>query len=96
MKTIPAIPKLRWFIAGLLLVVTLINCADRLTVSVRVGEISRDLHLSELDYSQIVAIFLAAYAVMYRARCSARAAPANELPRGIQSAAIRVFSPDSP
>lgn len=59
------IPKLRWLIAGLLLAVTLINYADRLTVSVLVGEIRRGLDLSEADYSQIVSIFLAAYAVMY-------------------------------
>lgn len=60
-----AIPKLRWLIACLLLAVTLINYADRLTVSVLVGEIRRGLNLSETDYSQIISIFLAAYAVMY-------------------------------
>ncbi len=60
-----AIPKLRWLIAGLLLGVTLINYTDRLTVSVLVGEIRQGLNLSEADYSQIVSIFLAAYAVMY-------------------------------
>jgi MFS transporter, ACS family, hexuronate transporter len=60
-----AIPKLRWFIAGLLLAVTLINYVDRLTVSVLVGEIRQGLNLSETDYAQVISIFLAAYAVMY-------------------------------
>ena len=65
MSSHPTIPKLRWIIAGLLLAVTLINYTDRLTVSVLVGDIRRELHLSEVDYSQIVSLFLVAYAIMY-------------------------------
>ncbi len=65
MTTRFTIPKLRWLIAGLLLAVTMINYADRLTVSVLVGEIRRGLSLSETDYSQIISLFLVAYAVMY-------------------------------
>jgi ACS family hexuronate transporter-like MFS transporter len=57
--------KFRWFIAGMLLVVTLINYTDRLTMSVLVGDIRQSLHLSEIDYSQIVSFFLLAYAAMY-------------------------------
>jgi len=59
------IPRLRWIIAGLLLVVTLINYTDRLTMSVLVHEIRADLHLTEPDYSHIVSLFLVAYAIMY-------------------------------
>lgn len=59
------IPKLRWLIAGLLLVITLINYTDRMTLSVLVGDVRRDLDLSEKDYAQIVSLFLVAYAIMY-------------------------------
>lgn len=59
------IPKLRWVIAGLLLAVTMINYLDRLTMSVLVGDIRQSLHLTENDYSQIVSLFLIAYAIMY-------------------------------
>lgn len=59
------IPKLRWVIAGLLLVVTLINYMDRMTISVLVADIERSLHLTDVDYSQIASFFMVAYAVMY-------------------------------
>lgn len=59
------IPKLRWVIAALLLVVTLINYMDRMTISVLIGSIERSLHLTDEDYSQIGSFFLVAYAVMY-------------------------------
>ena len=60
-----AIPRLRWIIAGLLLAVTMINYTDRLTLSVLIGDVRKDLALSETDYSHLVSLFLAAYAVMY-------------------------------
>lgn len=59
------IPRLRWLIAGLLLVVTLINYTDRMTLSVLIGEVSRDLGLGAGDYGQIVSLFFLAYAIMY-------------------------------
>jgi ACS family hexuronate transporter-like MFS transporter len=60
-----AFPKLRWIIAGLLLVVTLVNYVDRMAISVLVKNISEDFQLDENDYGQIVALFMVAYAVMY-------------------------------
>jgi MFS transporter, ACS family, aldohexuronate transporter len=60
-----AIPKLRWIIAGLLLVVTLINYVDRMAISVLVKNILGDFHLNENDYGQILFFFMIAYAVMY-------------------------------
>jgi MFS transporter, ACS family, hexuronate transporter len=59
------IPKLRWVIAALLLLVTMINYTDRMTLSVLVGAVRKDLGLSETDYSQIVSAFFFAYAIMY-------------------------------
>lgn len=64
-RTQSPIPRLGWIIAGLLLVVTLINYADRSTMAVLVKQIRDSLHLSENDYSQIVSFFLIAYAIMY-------------------------------
>ena len=59
------IPKLSWVIAALLFAITLINYIDRQAMSVLVGQIRDDLHLSEQDYWQIVMLFLIAYAIMY-------------------------------
>ena len=59
------IPNLRWVIAALLLCVTLINYIDRSAISVLVGEIKQTLNLTDADYSQIVSLFLVAYAIMY-------------------------------
>ena len=59
------IPKLRWIIAGLLLVITLINYTDRMTLSVLIGDVSKDLSLGPDDYGQIVSLFFLAYAIMY-------------------------------
>ena len=59
------IPKLRWIIAGLLLVVTLINYTDRMTLSVLKDTVSQSLNLTDKDYGQIVSLFFLAYAIMY-------------------------------
>src|SRR5215469_3720641 len=61
------IPKLRWVIAGLLLVVTLINYMDRLTMPVLVGQIRDGLNINTVDYWQIISLFYVAYAIMYAA-----------------------------
>lgn len=65
MNTRFTLPKLRWIIAGLLLLVTLVNYVDRMAISVLVKNISEDFQLDENDYGQIVALFMIAYAVMY-------------------------------
>lgn len=56
---------LRWIIAGTLLLSTVINYTDRVTLSVLIPSIEKDLHLDAVDYSQIVSVFLFAYAAMY-------------------------------
>jgi MFS transporter, ACS family, hexuronate transporter len=60
-----AIPKLRWVIAAMLLLATTLNYIDRLTLSVVITDIRKQFSLSAQDYSQIVGLFLLAYAVMY-------------------------------
>ena len=59
--------RLPWIIAGLLLLSTMINYTDRLTLSVLITDMRGHLGLSESDYSQIVSIFLCSYAIMYAA-----------------------------
>jgi ACS family hexuronate transporter-like MFS transporter len=59
------IPKLQWVIAGMLCAATMINYADRLTLSVVSVDIRREFGLTEQDYSQVVTLFLLAYAIMY-------------------------------
>src|SRR5690348_15089844 len=48
------IPKLRWVIAGLLLLATVLNYTDRLTLSVIIPHIRHSLSISEEDYAQII------------------------------------------
>jgi ACS family hexuronate transporter-like MFS transporter len=57
------LPGLRWWIAGLIFLATLINYIDRLTISVLASEITRDLHLSNTEFGGIVTWFLLAYTI---------------------------------
>ena len=59
------IPKLRWILAAMLFLATMINYVDRTTLSVVSVDIRREFHLGEQDYSHIVTLFLIAYAIMY-------------------------------
>ena len=59
------IPNIRWRIAALLFAATVINYIDRQTLSVLASEITSDLGLSDIEYSQVVQAFLLCYAGMY-------------------------------
>ena len=59
------IPKLRWVIAILLFLATTLNYGDRLTLSVVSPQVRAELGMNEQDYSQVVTLFLLAYAIMY-------------------------------
>jgi len=59
------IPKLRWVLAGMLFLATMINYLDRTALSIVSVDVRREFGLSESDYGQILTLFLAAYAVMY-------------------------------
>ena len=56
---------MRWVVAALLFIATAINYADRLTLSVISTDLRREFSMTETDYSQVVSVFLIAYAVMY-------------------------------
>jgi ACS family hexuronate transporter-like MFS transporter len=59
------IPKLRWWIAFLLCLSTLINYLDRQAIGVVSVDIRREFSLNEQDYSHILTLFFLAYAIMY-------------------------------
>src|SRR2546423_11035272 len=54
---------LRWWIAGLIFLATLINYVDRLTISVLGVAITRDLKLTNEQFGGIVFWFLLAYTI---------------------------------
>ncbi len=58
-------PHPKWIVAALLCLATMLNYADRLTLSVVSRTVRGEFALDERDYSQILALFMAAYAIMY-------------------------------
>jgi len=59
------IPRLRYVIAILLLLATMINYADRLALSVVSPWLRQEFGMDERDYGQIVFFFMTAYAIFY-------------------------------
>ena len=58
------IPNLRWWIAFLLFLSTVIDYISRETLSVAAPTLTRRFHLSASDYAHITAAFLAGYTIM--------------------------------
>jgi ACS family hexuronate transporter-like MFS transporter len=59
------IPKLRWIIAALLFLSTMINYADRLALSIVSRDLRAEFHMTEQAYSYVITFFFVAYAIMY-------------------------------
>ncbi len=59
------IRNVRWYIAALLFLASVINYIDRQTLSVVAPTLTRELHLSPVEYSNILNAFLVAYTLMY-------------------------------
>jgi ACS family hexuronate transporter-like MFS transporter len=59
------IPNLRWYIAALLFTASVINYIDRQTLSIIAPVLTKELHISPIQYSNILQAFLIAYTVMY-------------------------------
>src|SRR5258708_37819319 len=57
------LPGLRWWIAGLIFLATLINYIDRLTISVLAPVITHDLGLTNTEFGGILTWFLLAYTI---------------------------------
>jgi MFS transporter, ACS family, hexuronate transporter len=55
---------LRWWIAILLMGVTIVNYLDRACLSVAAPSLKRDLHIDEVDFSHIVMAFQITYLIM--------------------------------
>jgi ACS family hexuronate transporter-like MFS transporter len=56
---------LRWVVAGALTAITALNYLDRQTLPVMISVIQRDIPISNAAFSQLQALFLLAYALMY-------------------------------
>ena len=54
----------RWLMIGLVFLATVINYLDRQTLSVAAPVITREFHMSNVDYSRVVFAFMLAYTVM--------------------------------
>jgi MFS transporter, ACS family, hexuronate transporter len=59
------IGNLRWWIAGLLALATALNYLDRQSFPVLVGEVRKEIPISNEQYGQLTSLFLLAYAIMY-------------------------------
>jgi MFS transporter, ACS family, hexuronate transporter len=59
------IKNFRWWIAGLLALATALNYLDRQSFPVVVGELRREIPLTDEQYGLVTSLFLFAYAIMY-------------------------------
>src|SRR5687768_3365377 len=57
--------RLRWYIAGLLCLASVLNYLDRQALSVLAATIQRELALTDVEYSYVTSSFLLSYTVMY-------------------------------
>ena len=55
------IPHLRWWIAGMLFLASVLNYLDRQTLSILAPTIQKELALTDQDYALVVNLFLVAY-----------------------------------
>jgi ACS family hexuronate transporter-like MFS transporter len=60
----PAIPRLRWWIGGLLFASTVVNYIDRQTLSVLAPFLKAQYHWTNSDFALLIISFRVAYAVM--------------------------------
>ena len=58
------IPHLRWYIAALLFTASAINYIDRQTLSIVAPVLTREMHITAVEYSTMVQAFLIAYTLM--------------------------------
>ncbi|HMX26383.1 MAG TPA: MFS transporter, partial [Blastocatellia bacterium] len=59
------LPKLRWWIAGLVFLSTVINYIDRQTLAVLSPQLTQELRLTDIEYGWISQSFLIPYTAMY-------------------------------
>jgi ACS family hexuronate transporter-like MFS transporter len=61
------LPRLRWWVVGLLFFVTVLNYVDRQTLSVLAPVLRDEFHMSNVDYAFVVNAFLISYTLMQAA-----------------------------
>ncbi|MEO7598884.1 MAG: MFS transporter [Opitutus sp.] len=59
------IRNFRWWIAGLLLLASVLNYLDRNTVAMLAPSIQKDLGISDQEYAHVMSFFMIAYAIAY-------------------------------
>ena len=59
------VPRLRWWIAGFLCLLSVLNYTDRQALALLIPTIQAELHLSDAQYANVVSLFLFAYALAY-------------------------------
>ena len=64
-RTIARIPHLRWYIATLLFLATVIAYVDLQSLSIAAPALNKDLHLSNIEYSNVLEAYLIATTCMY-------------------------------
>jgi len=64
-SSLKKIPRLRWWIAGLVFLSTVINYIDRQTLSVLAPQLTKELSISNSEYGLISQAFLIPYTLMY-------------------------------
>lgn len=57
------IPGLRWWIIGMVFMLTVVNYVDRMTIAVLAPTIRDELGMSNAAYSQVVSLFLVGYTI---------------------------------
>jgi ACS family hexuronate transporter-like MFS transporter len=57
--------NIRWYIAAFLFFASVINYVDRQTLSVVAPQLTKELHMSPVEYSNVLQAFLIAYTIMY-------------------------------
>jgi len=55
----------RWWIAGLLLIASVLNYLDRNTVAILAPSIQKDLNISDQQYAHVMSFFMTAYTIAY-------------------------------
>jgi len=64
-RPVRKIPNIRWWIAGLLFVSTVINCMDRQNLSILARTVLNELRISDTGYSWVVQLLLLADTIGY-------------------------------
>ncbi len=66
-RLVPPVPAIAWVLCGLLFLATALSFLDRQVLSVLAPSLTKDLRMSNTDYSHVVSAFVFAYTIMFAA-----------------------------